>query len=146
MLRRKTALLSWSQQSCNTLWLDRAAWHSSKEIVIICYRWWSLVQKQGTTALPKTADGVVLPLWEAVSHRVFPSGTHWLTSKLGSCLCMELSVSIELGIIFIIQPLHLLLVAVGCFLCETRIFMSSPMNLVSLHVAQICTDFLSLKR
>uniref|UniRef100_A0A8C4TU93 SH3 domain binding glutamate rich protein like 2 n=1 Tax=Falco tinnunculus TaxID=100819 RepID=A0A8C4TU93_FALTI len=41
-------------------------------------------------------------------------------------------------------PLHLLLVALGCSLSETRIFMSSPMDLVSLHVAQICTDFLSL--
>lgn len=69
-----------------------------------------------------------------VSHRVFLSGTHWLASTLGSCLCMKLSASTELGTIFLLQPQHLLRVAVGCSLCDTRIFMSSPMDLVSLYI------------
>lgn len=61
----------------------------------------------------------------------FLSGTFWLTSELGSCLCMKLLASAELGTVFLLQPLHLLLVAVGCSLCKTRIFLSSPMDLVS---------------
>lgn len=69
-----------------------------------------------------------------VSHRVFLSGTHWLASTLGSCLCMKLSASTELGTIFLLQPQHLLRVAVGCSLCDTRIFMSSPTDLVSLYI------------
>jgi len=102
------------------------------------------VQKEGTSALPKPVAGGVLPLWERECPTEFFQVELVGSQALGVCLCMKLSASAELGTIFLLQSLHLQLVAVGCSVCETRIFVSPPIDLVSLHAAQICTDFLSL--
>lgn len=45
--------------------LARAAWDSDKRVVVICCWCWSVMQQEGTTALPKPLNGGVLPLWEA---------------------------------------------------------------------------------
>lgn len=113
--RGETALLSGCQQSHGARWLGRAAWDSDKGTVVTCYWWW----RTENSCLAKTSGWwCSSSVGGRVSHRVFPSGSHWLASELLSCLCMELSASTELGTSFLLLPLHRLLAAVGCSLCD----------------------------
>lgn len=71
-------------------------------------------------------------------------GTHWVTSELGSYLHMKFSFLLSLCCFPSSASASASTAGSSVmFFIEIRIFISSPVDLVSLHVTQFCTDFLS---
>lgn len=124
--------------------LGRAAWGGHKGIIVTCYRWWSLVQKQRTTALPEPADGGVLALWESVSHGVFSEwnllahkwvGLLPVREALGFCWAWHRFPS---------STSASTACSSGMFFMQDKNFPVLAHGFSVLHVAQICTDLLSI--
>lgn len=69
-------------------------------------------------------------------HRVFPNGTHWVT-RVRLLPGYEILIFTEFVLFYSSASASTAGSSVMSFI-EVRIFMSSPMDLVSLHVAQIC--------
>lgn len=106
--------------------LGRAAWDSDKRVVVTCCWLWSVLQQEGTTALPKPVNGDILALWEAECPTEFFQmepirspvswAPAWLWNSHFHWACA----------VFLLQPLHLLLVAVWYSLLREEFLCSHP--------------------